>query len=135
MSWGRKNGGVISVYFSVLLGITSLVIATTWHRATILRDIAQTTLLRQQRHLIYLEMIYYIRNEIYDGYYGSLTYEAVDWRIQVRFDKNEQVATLSLSHLDWHVTHQFTYDVECRCITDTSDDGTQEHVEENVEEA
>lgn len=112
----KKNGGVISVYYSIMLGLASIVIAASLLRIHILRTMVQRVEIYQAMHLLYLEMLYYIRNEINDGYYQDFSYKDDAAAVKINFNKKEKIVMLELQYLDILRYETLHYDEGCRCL-------------------
>ena len=112
----KKNGGVISVYYSIMLGLASIVIAASLLRIHILRSMVQRVEMYQPMHLLYLEMLYYIRNEINDGYYQNFSYEDDRTTIIVTFHRKERIVIMELNYYGIYRFEKLLYDEGCRCL-------------------
>lgn len=133
MYLGKKNGGVISVYVSILLAMTCMIVATLLLRLQNEKERTQSLDEYHRRHLAYLESIYYIRNEIYDGYFAKLSYESNELAVQISFDKKNKLAKLELSMHGRSSIHGFLYDKECRCIVKAYEEDDITHLNFNEE--
>lgn len=112
----KKNGGVISVYYSIMLGLASIVIAASLLRVHLLRSMVLRVEMYQAMHLLYLEMLYYIRNEINDGYYQDFSYKDDAAAVKITFHKKEKAVMLQLKYRDIYHFEKLLYDEGCRCL-------------------
>ena len=108
----RKNGGGISVGVLGVLMIISLLISGEYayvkNQYAMNKDLEDNLKL----HYLYMESIYYIRNEIYEETFYDLSYFEDDVDIDIKISGLLETATLHLEYKDI----SFKFNLDCHCI-------------------
>lgn len=71
---------------------------------------------KHRLHLIKLELYYYTRNEINDGFYTNLNYDWDNGEISVKFDCFANTVVIYLKSSDFLLNEKYRYDNECKCL-------------------
>ena len=68
-------------------------------------------------HYIYLESLYYIRNEIYEETYYDMHYESDNVSVNIKINSFLKQADLNIKYKNLKIEKYYLFDTECLCIT------------------
>ncbi len=112
----KKSGGGISSGALGILLIISLLISGEYayvkNQYAMNKDLEANLKL----HYLYLESIYYIRNEIYEETFYDLSYAEDDVEIEIEISNLLKRASLYLNYHDIELEKTFRFDLDCYCI-------------------
>ena len=112
----RKSGGSGSVVGFLYLLIISLFSYLMLVKSYLIYDIQMFYNEQLNGHFIWLEALYYARNEIYDETFWDLNEETDDYVVLVKLDKNEKSVAVYTKYNEVVRESLFYYNLECHCL-------------------
>lgn len=112
----RKSGGSGSVVGFLYLLIISLFSYLVLVKSSLVHDIQVLSNEQWKGHFIWLEALYYARNEIYDETFWDLKEESDNYIVSVIFDKSNKSVTVYTKYNDVVRESLYYYDLDCHCL-------------------
>lgn len=112
----RKSGGSGSVVGFLYLLMVSLFSYLVLVKSSLVYDIQVLSSEQWKGHFIWLEAIYYARNEIYDETFWNLNEEGEEYSISVKFDKSDKSVLVYTKYKDVIREELFYYSLDCHCL-------------------
>lgn len=117
----KSGGGISSTALGVLLIAITLVVTSSFSFKQY-SDVIHTFDSYLKLHYIYMEAVYYIRNEIYEETRYDLSYNDDSITVTVDFHFWNHEVDLFIRYLDAELSKTYVYDTDCLCIIGESTD-------------
>ena len=112
----RKNGGGINIVALGILLLISLLISGEYayvnNQYAMNKDLESNLKL----HYIYMEAMYYLRNEIYEETFYDLSYDSSEVSVDIHISGLERKAKLEIHYKEIEIIKNYQFDLECHCI-------------------
>lgn len=112
----RKNGGGSSIICLLYLCMISLLCSVVYTNGKTKAVISELTDTYRKGHFLWLEALYYARNEINDESFWKWEESGENYSVNVSFDKKNKQVRIMTSYEDLIHDKIFSYDLDCRCI-------------------
>lgn len=113
----KKSGGGISFTALGLILISSLLISINLNKVKQYKSMHEDYLNNYKWHYIYLEALYYTRNEIYEETYYDLNYDE-DVLVNVDFEFLSNEVEIRIVYEEQEMISKIIFDKECKCIVE-----------------
>ena len=112
----KKSGGGISSTTLGILMVCVLLCTSLADFIYIRKEIHKSYEDNIVLHYLYLESLYYIRNEIYEETYYDLSYEADNISIDLKIKSIVKEAELHITYKDLKIDKYYHFSSDCLCI-------------------
>ena len=112
----RKSGGSGSVVGLLYLLMVSLFSYTVFARSYLIKEIHSMSSEQWKGHFLWLEAMYYARNEIYDETCWDLEEIRDEYEVLVDFNKSMKEVSVRVLYDDIVREENFFYDFDCHCL-------------------
>lgn len=115
----KENGGGSSVVCLLYLCMISILCALLYTKMQAVKEIEIANSTMWKGHFLWLEAIYYARNEINDETLWDWHESGEDYQIDVEFDRMKKQVIITAWYRGIRKVKKYFYDFDCHCIFET----------------